>query len=309
MSSEIDRAQAFVQRLLANPALQDYCALQREEQIIQFLNVNSAQLAPTLTVEPYFPGKSWRQAFGILVQAIFRVTDEVLKPQLKELIAERISFAFVPFLRPQGFQESKVEAQLDGFLTELLRKPDARRGFTGADAALEFNSVDRYLDEIFERKSYVHFELTKVQRLRMGKDEIRAMVLATLLLKPAIYALAGSGGAAGEERVAGTIQSQFAEKVVEALTRRLGLLPEQLVRSAVNANISFSENRFVEATSRIAAIFAARCRNYHPRMRADRGADTPDKSWLSIARRNYRFYGFDVKMLDELYMIAAENGW
>ncbi len=309
MSSEIERAQTFVQRLLANPALQDFCALQREEQIIQFLNANSAQLAPTLTAEPYFPGRSWRQTFGILVQAIFEVTNQLLGPQLKSLVSEGISFAFVPFLKPQGFRESQLQTQIEGFLTELLRKSDARRGFTGAYAALEFNAVDRYLDEIFERKSYVHFELTKVQRLRMGRDEIGAMVLATLLLKPGIYALAGSDATAGEERVAGTIQSQFAEKVVEALTRRLSLLPEQLVRSAVDANISFSENRFIEATARIAAIFAARCRNYHPGMRADRGADTPDKSWLSIARRNYRFYGFDVKMLDELYMIAAENGW
>jgi hypothetical protein len=41
----------------------------------------------------------------------------------------------------------------------------------------------------------------------------------------------------------------------------------------------------------------------------DRGADTPDKSWFSIARRNFKFYGYDVKMIDEFYKIAAENGW
>ena len=43
--------------------------------------------------------------------------------------------------------------------------------------------------------------------------------------------------------------------------------------------------------------------------RVDRGAESPDKSWFSIARRNYKFYGFDIKMLDELYKTAAENGW
>ncbi|WP_455382943.1 hypothetical protein [Salinispira pacifica] len=309
MSSEIERAQSFVQRLLANPALQQFSALQREEQIIQFLNVNAAQLAPTLTVDPYFPGRSWSQVFGILVQAIFRVTNQLLDPELRSIIGEEVSFAFVPFLKQQPYNEGRIREQVASFLTGLLRKADARRAFTGAYAALVFSSVDRYLDDIFERKSYIHFELTKVQRLRMGKEEIRGMILASLLLKPAIYVLAASGSSSGQERVAGTIQSQFAEKATEVLTRQLNLLPEQLIRSAVNSNISFSENRFIEATARMAAIFAARCRSYHPHMRVDRGADSPDKSWLSIARRNYRFYGFDVKMLDELYMIAAENGW
>jgi len=82
-----------------------------------------------------------------------------------------------------------------------------------------------------------------------------------------------------------------------------------VIRSGVNANVSYLENRFIEATARLAAVFSARCRAFQPNVRVDRGADTPDKSWLSIARRNYKFYGFDVKILDELYSIAAESGW
>ncbi len=309
MIEEIDRAQTFVQRLLANPALKGFSELQREEQVIQFLHANAAQLAPTLTAAPYFVGKSWSQVFAILVQAMARETNERLFPELKEIVFTKVSFAFAPILKQRTTDISKIQSEIYNFLVSLLANLDARRAFTGAFAALVFGAVDRYIDEIFLRKSYVHFELTKVQRLRIGKDEIRGLVLATLLLRPAIYALTASSNVVGQERIAGTIQPQFAEKVVEALTGQLKLLPEQLVRSAVNANISFSENRFVEATARIAAVFAARCRNYHPQLRVDRGADSPDKSWLSIARRNYRFYGFDVKMLDEFYMIAAENGW
>ncbi|MFW5718164.1 MAG: hypothetical protein ACOC0E_12050, partial [Spirochaetota bacterium] len=79
--------------------------------------------------------------------------------------------------------------------------------------------------------------------------------------------------------------------------------------SGVNANVSYVENRFIEATARLAAVFSARARSYQPNVDVDRGADSPDKSWLSVARRNYRFYGFDLKLLDELYSIATENGW
>jgi fructose-bisphosphate aldolase class 1 len=82
-----------------------------------------------------------------------------------------------------------------------------------------------------------------------------------------------------------------------------------VISSAVNSNVSFLENSQVETTGRIAAVLAARAKQYLPGIKVDRGADTPDKSWLNIARRNYKFYGFDIKMLDEMYMIAAENGW
>jgi hypothetical protein len=44
-------------------------------------------------------------------------------------------------------------------------------------------------------------------------------------------------------------------------------------------------------------------------MVVDRGADSPDKSWFNVSRRNARWRGLDVSMLDELYTIAAENGW
>jgi hypothetical protein len=54
-----------------------------------------------------------------------------------------------------------------GFLEDLMRFPEARRNFTGPYTSLYYRAPDKYLDEIFERKSYIHFEITKVQRLRM----------------------------------------------------------------------------------------------------------------------------------------------
>jgi hypothetical protein len=105
------------------------------------------------------------------------------------------------------------------------------------------------------------------------------------------------------------VQNQFAEKVMGVLSKELKVLPEPVLKSAVHASVSFNDNRFIEATSRLAAVLSARSRNYQAGIKVDRGADSPDKSWLSTARRNYKFYGFDIKLLDELYKIAAENVW
>lgn len=308
MNIESEKAEAFVGRLLQNPALKGFSPLQREEQIIQFLHVNAAQLAPTLSSAQFFPGKNWSQIFSLLLSKLAEVIDREMYADLERIVRTRIDYTFVQLLGQTSVDHHRLADQLLGTVGKLLEKPEARRAFTGAYTALHFGLSERYVDEIFNRKSYIHFELTKVQRLRMGKDEVRNYVDTSLLLKPAIF-IVSTGGKSQQDRATGMVQNQFAEKVLGVLKKELTVLPEQVLKSAVHANVSFNENRFIEATSRLSAVMAARSRNYQANITVDRGADSPDKSWLSTARRNYKFYGFDIKLLDELYKIAAENLW
>jgi len=199
MSSDIEKAQSFVSRLLQNPALRDFTPLQREEQLIQFLHVNSAQLAPTLSSQQFFPGKNWNQIFTILLETLYGLVNEALLPEIEQSVAG-INYTFLQFLRQQQADDTLVKGQISKLVTGLMQKPDARRGFTGAFSALRFHSVDRYLDEAFARKTYIHFELTKVQRLRMGRDEIKSFVELTLLLKPVINLISSSAPTQQERR-------------------------------------------------------------------------------------------------------------
>jgi hypothetical protein len=308
MNSENEKAEAFVGRLLQNPALNGFSALQREEQIIQFLHVNSAQLAPTLSSSQFFPGKNWNQIFALLISSLAGVINRDLFADLRDIVYSRLDYSFFQLLRQQQTDRQMIADQLFQLTEKLVNKSEARRAFTGAYTALHFNLSDRYLSEIFQRKSYIHFELTKVQRLRMGKEEAQNFVDLTLLLKPVIY-LISTGGQSQQDRATGMVQNQFAEKVLGPLKKELTMVPEQVLQSAVHASVSFNENRFLEATSRVAAVLGARGRNFQANIKVDRGADTPDKSWFNTARRNYKFYGFDIKVLDELYQIAAENLW
>ncbi len=54
---------------------------------------------------------------------------------------------------------------------------------------------------------------------------------------------------------------------------------------------------------------ASRRTNYPAFVGIWRGAEHPDESRFNMARRNYAYDGFDIKMLDEFYSIATENGW
>ncbi|MEW5815434.1 MAG: hypothetical protein AB1798_08595 [Spirochaetota bacterium] len=309
MSNENVKATAFIKRLLLNPALQGLTPLQKEEQILQFLAQNANQLYPTLSSAGFFPDKSWEKIWLLLSQNLFEEINGELLSGLQQMINDKIDLSFIPFLRQQNWPYSKIKEELYNFLLQLLQKPETRRAFTGPHAALAYSFPDKYIDQVFFRKEYAYFEITKVQRLRMSKEEVKNFLLTSILLKPVIHILTVSGPQNQPENASGVVQSQFAEKVFGVVKGQLSSLPDQVIKSGINSNVSFTENRFLEATSRITSLFSARCRNYNPAQKADRGADSPDKSWFSIARRNFKFYGYDVKMLDEFYKIAAENGW
>lgn len=308
MATDAQKASAFVGRLLQNPSLTGLTPLQKEEQILQFLAKNSSQLYPTLHSPAFFPDKNWEQIWSLLIQTLYTEINKALLPELQQILTDKIDFSFITFFRQQNMSFPQLQEALYKFLEELLKRPEVRRGCTGAFSALAYNFSDKYVDQVFARKEYIHFELTKVQRLKLPREETKQMIQASILLKPIIYFLSSSSGNQPMD-TANTVQMQFAEKVLQVIKKRLVFLPDELLRSALNSNVSFMENRNLRATARITALFSARCRNYNPNLKIDRGADTADKSWFNIARRNFKFYGYDIKMLDEFYKIAAENGW
>ena len=298
------RAALFVDHLAGNPALRQFTPLQREEQIIQFLQKNAATLAPTLSSGAYFPGMRWEQIFSLLMDDITKKTNQELLPAIRGLVTEKVDFDFL-----HGLGMTSIDRVREDFITvleKIVERPAARGHFSSAFTAVYYDLFPRYVMAAYERKTYVYFEINKVQRLRLEHDQVSELIKVVLLLRPSIT-LFSSGETLSVS--GGSIQPQYAERVTKALRDMIPILPEAVVKGAVNSNMSFLDNRFIEATSRIAAIFAARSRNYHPITRLDRGADTPDKSWMSIARRNSRHYGFDAKMLDEFYVVSSEKGW
>jgi len=308
MSDEIVKAKSFVERLLANPALGSMPPLQKEEQILQFLQVNAKALFPTLASPKFFPGYNWEQISIILEKALIEIVNQSLIPQVKALVQEKLDLSFIAFLRQQNLSNDQVKAELCLFFEEILSNPNVRREFSGSYNSLVYRVTDKYIDHVFHRREYVHFEITKVQKLRMGKEEVKNMIRLSMLLKPALF-LFVVPGQNGQELQKSFSQASFIDRIHLSLGDKLKVLPPEVIKSAINSNLSFMDNNQLEATSRISSIVNNLCRNYKPTAKLDRGAVTMEKSWLSVARRNYRFYGFDVKVIDEFYKIAGENGW
>lgn len=52
------------------------------------------------------------------------------------------------------------------------------------------------------------------------------------------------------------------------------------------------------------AIVFARARDFRKGQKAEKGSETPDKSWFSVQIKNASFLGFDKRMLEEFNRMA-----
>lgn len=309
MTSEKEKAGAFVQHLLDNPALRKLTPLQKEEQIVNFLDLNASQLAPTLASEKFFPGLQWVKIRSILMKELYRLTDESLQAYLRRFIFEQVNLGYSGFLGKQRVPEEEMKTNLLRLLEDVPHKSAGRRALTGCFNALAYKIPDRYIDMVYSSKNYIRFELEKVQRLKMSKEEVKDMVKTSLLLRPAAYMLIPDLVGTPQTRMRGTFRRQAAEKVVGELEKRLPNFPLDVLKSGVESNLSFLHYSDIMTTARLTMLMSNLARDYRPDITVDRGAASPEKSWFSVARRNYRYFGYDIKMVDELYKIAAENGW
>jgi hypothetical protein len=306
-SSEAQKAKAFLSKLLQNPVLAGDSLLQQEEQIIQFLLQNRNVLGPTLASNNFFPGWPWATIMAQLVNSLYEITNAKLIPQLTNYLDNSLDLSFLQAIDSNTTDLTTPRNELKKLILELLNNPHARRMYTGIWTAIECKLPQFYVNEAYDRKRHIHFELTKVQRLRMSRDEIQRFVEASMLLRPVIYHYVRSSQPLPDRR-SGVIQPSFADKLLKQLSAERRGLPSQLISSGINANLSFKDNSYIEATARLASIFSDWGRTYRPNLRVDRGANTPEKSWLSTARKNHVVFGYDVRFLDELFMIAAEFG-
>lgn len=311
MSEVQVKAEGFVRHLLENPALRNQTPLQKEEQLLSFLELNARALYPTLSSGRFFPGKSWVEIRSLLISELFRLTDASLEGYLRRFIIEQLEMSFAAFLGVAQVPQEEMKTELLMLTTQVAHSPNGRRALTGSFNALAYRLAEKYIEEIYQTRNYIRFELEKVQRLKMSKEELKQMLKVSLLVRPAVYLISSAAPetAASLQRQRGSFQPGVAEKATAGLARRLPHFPEPAIRSGVESNISFLDNSRITATARLTLLLSNLAHEYKPNMRVDRGAVSPEKSWFSVARRNYRYFGYDIKMIDELYKIAAEQGW
>ena len=107
MNNEEEKATLFISRLLSNPSLNYLSPLQKEDQIVSFLELNSKQLYSTLSSPAFFPGKPWPEIISILETRLRSVINSMVNEGLKRFLFEKIDFSFL-----SGYGKSPDQSEI-----------------------------------------------------------------------------------------------------------------------------------------------------------------------------------------------------
>jgi hypothetical protein len=300
----------FVTRLLDSPALRPLSALQKEEQALNVLRTSASQLTPVFTSLGLDVSRGWREPAAQVSRAIRTFADRMLQSEIDEALDSRLELSFWPGIAGGRAANARVKDELRSLIGRVARHPIARSALSGSLAVCRADIIAKYISQAFERKKYLYVELTRVQRLPIPPQQIADLLVFVVLVRPATYLAMAPGAVV--ERDAGylPVQEQYLAKILPGLAAQLPSIPSAVLSLGLRSTLAHEPGgRPLEATSRLGAILSWRGRALVPAQTVDRGADSPDKSWFSVQRKNARWHGLDGDMLDELYTIAAENRW
>ena len=227
MENDKARAQQFLSRLMQNPTMKGFSALQREDQLMQFFAINGEKLKPTLSSPAYFSGWSWQDINKIMMDTLFDMTNREILPQIQSEIFDRTSYSYISFMKLPAPTDS-MKRQLMNVVKKVLEHPQGRQEMTGPLIALRTGILKKYIMLIFDRQKYVHFELTRAQRLRMSQEEVYNLIKTSLILKPLTVLFMPGGPSQGSVQ---NLSHAYAEKVTQQLAKLIPGLPDPIIRS------------------------------------------------------------------------------
>jgi hypothetical protein len=305
-----DSLARFASRLLETPALRPLPALKKEEQALQFLAANGAQLQPVFASLGLDMSRGWRGAAEAVSRAVKAEVSRRLDAELTLLSRTRLTLSFYAPLAGGREAPPAAREELFGFFRRLAQHPVSRGALEGSMAAALSDLIDRYVGEAWERKKYIYGEITRVQRLSLAPGQVAELLRFMVMVRPGAYLLTTPGERADRNAGYAPLQEAWLSKILPTIGATLASFPAPLISMGLRSTLAFpGAAGTVEATSRLAAVLAFRGRALSPTLVVDRGADTPDASWLNVTRRNARWHGLDQRILDEMYTIAVENGW
>jgi hypothetical protein len=309
VESSAEPVSRFASRLLDTPALRPLAALQKEEQAINLLKLNGPQLVPVFTSLGMDVSRGWREPAALVSRAIRAEAERMLTAEISNLLSTRLSFSFFPRVAGGRQAPARAKEELRALIVRAAAHPVARSALSGSMAAALSDIIEKYIPQAWERKKYVYVEVSRVQRLTVSPAELSDLTRFVVLVRPAASLFVTPGETVDRDAGYSPLQEQSLAKMLPGIASQAPSFPAPLINMGLRSTLPFPGAGSVEAVSRMAAIMAMRGRALSPAVVVDRGADTADKSWFNVQRRNARWHGLDGRMLDELYTIAAENGW
>ena len=304
----------FIDHLLNVSSIRSETALRAEGQILSFIFQNKSQLEQTFRTPQYFPSLSWDDVLKMIYSELYARSAEHVLTHFNGFINSS-DFTFMnKFPGGSALPNDFHREKLSELVAAIFKNAEARFNYNGAYNIFKEKILENYLGESFKRRDSLYNELVRVQKTYLECDEYITFLKVLLLVRNAAYLKIPS--AAGAHNInmfeSAKIPGKLTKYLDEAAVHFRQIAPnctDRVMKLAFKSHLKKEHTDLEDASSRFIYILCSRFNNYTPVKTVDRGAESPDKSWFSVARKNSDYLGFDRRMLEVLYQIAGENNW
>ncbi len=313
---DINKVNDFVDHLLSNPGIKSEPLLIGEGMIMNFLVQNLPQLKVTFKNSQFFPHLEWNQVLELIFDNIYGRVSGIVLPVINQFI-DNGDFKFLDKLSNTGSIADKFRREkLHEFVQMIFKNRDSRFNMNSTINIFSYEIIEKYTGEIFKRRDFLHNELVRVQKTNIDSNEYIVFLKIMLLIKNIVFMRLQINPSNPESKLCladigknkKNLQS-YSDSLVRYIIPLLPGFPERLIRLAVKSNFTADMTEQDEASSKLIYILSARFQSYKHVAKIERGAESPDKSWFGIAKKNAEHFGYDKRILDALYLIAGDNNW
>lgn len=312
MEEDRKKMQEFLGKLWMNPSLQKTPLNRKENQVLSFLKENQSQLQQVFSRDEYFPHLDWNETLKLLVSELVEKLIQTISTDIETLNREALLPAIFDSF---GTKNIISEENFKNFVQDQFRAKAQRDQMLSSIQMISLNYFNNYVPEILTRRKFIFNEIYRRDRLKMDIHLIPKYLNLTALFRPLFYApipyrngsdeTMSLAQAVKDRRLYDTVMNKMGDFIQD----NLGQVPEHIYRSGIESNLNHDDFPDTTGAAKLIGVIAARSADFVPMEKQDRGADTPDKSWFQINRRNAKVYGIDPDIIDELYQIAGDRGW
>ncbi|MBE7440696.1 MAG: hypothetical protein HS115_19790 [Spirochaetales bacterium] len=309
MEETATRMVDFVDRLWTSPNLGRASIVHKENNILAFLRENQPQIRSVLKRPELFPDRDWEEVLRLFLETLALRVIAALEVRVDAAVDQTLQTDLLAHFQSDGPVSIRRD-DLKAMIRSLLPGKILRDQYAAVFDAISGRFFSRYVPGILKTRGAIYNELVRRDRLMKLDPSLLAAYLGLASLFRPLYFFSPAND---DRSLSSAATNQGFEQgfsdLMSWLGSKAGQLPERIVRPGLESQLRAYDHPDQSGAARLISIIVSRAADYDPYQKVDKGAESPDKSWFNIHRRNARYYGFDALFLDELYRIASEEGW
>lgn len=301
----------FILKLWTNPNIQMVPLAKKENHILNFVKENQKSLMEAFASETFFPKINFDDAVRLLLNELPKIIFESVTPVL-DTILEKTNH---PELREHFTNQGGLTIdtlEFRNYILNIMHDKKMRELFLNVLTIIDAKFYERYTPIVIELRKLIFIELVRRDKLTMAPNIISDYLNLASLFRPLAYHMdksTGQSGAVIKLKKDSKNYKKIINQLNASLNDKIGFIPQLLLVTGLDSTLHVNDNPEVSGASRLINIFSTRAQEFVPNLKQDRGAETPDKSWFNINRRSAKHSGMDIRFLEELYLVAGEEGW